>query len=148
MVHPYATGSLNLDTKLIRAKYKNGVNHYSTRIKSAGHSFTPLVFSTLGQADNDALHLLYLLGRRAQQSSGDIPSRPILASSALTPANISLSRLRARLTVAAWAAGAARGSGRASIFLGSLRSFTSYTVCARDPHFLSAVFLRVCTNPL
>ena len=39
--------------------------------------------------------------RRTQQSSSDIPSRPILASSDLAPAYISSSRLRARLTIAA-----------------------------------------------
>ena len=147
MVHPYASGSLNLNTKLIGTKYKKKIAHHTAWIKSVGHSFTPLVFSTLGQADNDAFRLLYLLDRRTQKSSGDIPFRPILASSDLTSANISCSRLRACLTIAAWAAGAARGSGRASTFLGSLRSFTSRKVSARDPVSLSPVFLRVRTNP-
>ena len=55
--------------------------------------------------------------------------------------------LRARLTIDAWVAGASRGSGRASTYLGSLRSFTSHNVCARDPASLSPVFLRVRTNP-
>ncbi|KAJ1478540.1 hypothetical protein T484DRAFT_1817205 [Baffinella frigidus] len=112
-----------------------------------GLKFTPLVFSSLGQADNDALRLLYLLDRRTQQTSCDIPSRPILASSDLAPANISFSRLRARLTIAAWVAGAARGSGRDSTFLGTLRSFTSPRVAVRDPASLSPVYLRVRTNP-
>ena len=79
---------------------------------------------------------------------GDIPSCPILASSDLTPANTSISHLRAYLTIAVWVAGAARGSGRASTHLvGFLRSFTSHKVCARDPASLSPIFLRVRTNP-
>ena len=147
MVHPYASDSLSLNTKIIGTKYKAKVKHHSPWIKAVGHSFTPLVFSTLGQADNDALRLLYLLDRRTQQSLGDIPSRPILASSDLTPANTSISHLRAYLTIAVWVDGAARGSGRASTHLGSLRAFTSHKVSARDPASLSPVFLRVRTNP-
>jgi hypothetical protein len=147
MVHPYAAGSLTLNTKLIGTRHTAKVRKHADWCNSVGNKFTPLVFSSLGQAHNDALRLLYLLDRRTQQSSNDLPSRPILASSDLAPANISFSRLRARLTITAWAAGAARGSGRASTFLGSLRSFTSPRVAVRDPATLSPVFLRVRTNP-
>ena len=120
------------------------VKHHSTWIKSVGHSFTTLVFSTLGHADNNALRLLtpWADEFRSPQATSPPPSSPHL-----TPVNISFSRLWARLNFAVLLAGAARGSGRASALLGSLRSFTSHTVCARDPASLSPVFLRVRTNP-
>ena len=147
MVHPIPSNSLMINPRLMESRYREKIKHHQPWALAAGLKFTPLVFSSLGQADNDALRLLYLLDRRTQQTSCDIPSRPILASSDLAPSNISFSRLKARLTVAAWVAGAARGSGRASTFLGSLRSFTSPRVAVRDPAFLSPVFLRVRTNP-
>ena len=147
MVHPFSKDNLMLNSRLMDKRYKEKIKHHLPWTLAAGLKFTPLVFSSLGQADNDALRLLYLLDRRTQQTSCDIPSRPILASSDLAPANISFSRLRARLTIAAWVAGAARGSGRDSTFLGTLRSFTSPRVAVRDPASLSPVYLRVRTNP-